>query len=555
MFKTAGNFFTGLKLNQKFTLSVFCVVLLPVMLLATAVFSNLSKIVKDDKISAIEADLSQMQANVKKTVDLCNMTTQVFVSSDNLESFLEKAKGGYSFSSAEIIDFYRDDVAVFERLINSNPYLYQVRVFYENGQIPEMMPVLYSYNRLQNLSWAETDWQSGTWQFDYWDSVFSGEVSKPEKHLMSLVSVLDNYDAGKLGVLEVSVRMNEIMPELFNGESGSYTCFLSGGKTYCDSGQSEFWGANEEKIFGSLDFDLREIKTISMEINGGRHWVSVVPLPYINGHYIALTPLSRVESSMDTYKNGFAAAIVLLLAILGVAINVIVKIMLKRLYTVFGSIIEIQNGSMEAVIPDLGNDEVGILAKQINIMVERILRLMKENTDKQILAKNHEIKALQSQINAHFIYNVLESIKMMAEVDEKYEIADALQALGELLRYSMRLPQTLATLGEEIENVENYLALMNLRFENTINLRPSLELRRANGLKLPKMTLQPIVENAVIHGIEGMSADTFIDIGINEDEDFCEISVTNYGKVIEPERLSEIRLKLEASVDTASGKS
>lgn len=85
-----------------------------------------------------------------------------------------------------------------------------------------------------------------------------------------------------------------------------------------------------------------------------------------------------------------------------------------------------QEGNLDERIEHCSNDEAGELGVQLNKMLDRIQKLMTDNINREVLVKNSEIRALQNQINAHFIYNVLESIKMMAEIDEEYEISDAI---------------------------------------------------------------------------------------------------------------------------------
>lgn len=96
------------------------------------------------------------------------------------------------------------------------------------------------------------------------------------------------------------------------------------------------------------------------------------------------------------------------------------------------------------------------------------------------MVKNSEIRALQNQINAHFIYNVLESIKMRAEIDEEYDISDAVTSLGKLLRYSMKWVSGNVLVEQELEYIKNYMALINLRFDYEIYL----------SLNLPEIILQ-----------------------------------------------------------------
>lgn len=149
---------------------------------------------------------------------------------------------------------------------------------------------------------------------------------------------------------------------------------------------------------------------------------------------------------------------------------------------------------------------MGQLGHEIDIMLDTIERLMNENLARELLMKNSEIKALQNQINVHFIYNVLESIKMMAEIDEKYEISDAVTSLGKLLRYGMKFSSKNVTVEQEIEYIRNYLDLINLRFDFEIILAINIP-QFIYKQEIPKMTLQPIVENAIYHGIEELAED------------------------------------------------
>ena len=168
------------------------------------------------------------------------------------------------------------------------------------------------------------------------------------------------------------------------------------------------------------------------------------------------------------------------------------------------------------------------MGTQINYMLDRIQLLMQEKIDGEVLVKNTEIKALQNQINAHFIYNVLESIKMMAEIDEKYEISDSITALGELLRYNLKWTSSNVSIREEIAYIRNYIRLMNLRYDFTIILSVKID-ADLYSQRIPKMSLQPIVENAILHGIAELGEDATIYIkSVRENDDF-EIMITDSG--------------------------
>lgn len=233
-------------------------------------------------------------------------------------------------------------------------------------------------------------------------------------------------------------------------------------------------------------------------------------------------------------------------------INVVVKTVLRQFYRIIDAIKRVQTGDLSVVIEDCGTDEMGELGSQVNKMLTEINHLMKEQIDKELLVKNSEIKALQNQINAHFIYNVLESIKMMAEIEEQYDISEAVTTLGKLLRYSMRWTAGTVTVAEEIEYIKNYLKLMNIRFDYEIYLSLNIP-DRIYAQQIPKMSLQPIVENAIYHGIEQMAEDTNIYIkGLIEGND-CIIEITDAGRGMSEEEVARLYKKISGEIETTGG--
>ena len=252
-------------------------------------------------------------------------------------------------------------------------------------------------------------------------------------------------------------------------------------------------------------------------------------------------------------RTVYILSMILLLIILAFVINWIVRSVLHKFYDILHSIRKIQTGDLDVVIEDCGTDEMGELGRQINKMMEQIHILIEENINRELLMKNSEIRALQNQINAHFIYNVLESIKMMAEIEEKYDISDAITALGKLLRYSMKWVSGNVTVREEVEYIRNYLALINLRFDYEIFLSLNIP-EEVMIQEIPKMSLQPIVENAIYHGIEELAEDTTIYIkGIVQGKD-CVVEITDSGKGMTGEQVQELYRKISGEIETSGGK-
>ena len=198
------------------------------------------------------------------------------------------------------------------------------------------------------------------------------------------------------------------------------------------------------------------------------------------------------------------------------------------------------------------NDEMGELAHQVNRMLDNIQSLMNENIQREVLVKDSQLRALQNQINAHFIYNVLESVKMMAEVDEEYVISDAITSLGKLLRYSMRWNSKMVKVSEELEYIKDYMALINLRFDYEINLSLNVP-EEIMQQEIPKMSLQPIIENAIIHGIEELADDTTIYVKGIPEGDSCTIEITDNGRGMSDEELELLRKKISGEIESVGG--
>ena len=542
----------GWRLNQKFTLIIFLIVFIPVMVLATILFHTTRQTLIKEKISSIRLDMEQMHARIQKTVDVCQITTQAFSSNASLLSYLRRVKMGGVIPAMDSLTFFRSDIATLGKMMYANPYLYQIRVYADSATMPEMMPILYRTDRMYRLSWAREPYVSGGWHFNYTDTLFPDYITAQTKHLMSLVTTVSDPIAGAVAIVETAVLMDNMLPNLFSAGPLSFLCFVGGsGVPHCDLSPENPWAAQLTEIL-DLAGGGADTAYIQRRLLGRDVILASLPIPELSGRLIQATSLEPEFSAIRRQLVVFYLCMAVFLAALALIINEVVRALLRRFYAVFDSIGEVQKGNLNVVMPHQGNDEVSQMAVQINKMLDKIKQLMEDNTKRELLAKNAEIRALQNQINAHFIYNVLESIKMTAEVDERYEIANAVTALGKLLRYSMKWASQSVTVREEIEYIRNYVALINLRFEYSI----SLSLRIPDDIlvqKIPKMSLQPIVENAICHGLEQLAADAYIYIkGTAKDGD-CLIEITDPGRGMSMEQLETLHKKLSGELDTGGG--
>ena len=540
-----------LKITHKISLTVFCFAFIPVLVLFLVIIMNLEEKEKNDKIFLAKSSVNQIYANVQKTVELCNMSTQVFLNNGNLTNYLERVHSGEKISVDDMISFSREDIVSMERLVNSNPYLYQIHVYVDNDSMLEMMPILFHKSRMKNIQVIVDDNLQYSWLYDYTDDMFRLS-SNPTKHLMSLTTKIPSFSYGNLGYVEVAVKMEDVFHGLFENNDANWSCFVDqAGNQYYNSDEGNRWNNLVEDIM-SVTSSIGQEGSEKIKIQGENMIITTKPIPELGGSYIEVISLDMFGSNL-TRSSGFYLFIMLgIMVLLFGVIHFVVKTMVKRFYMLFDTLREVQGGNLNVVVPDCGTDELGELANQIGIMLDKIKLLMKDNLDREILVKNSEIRALQNQINAHFIYNVLESVKMMAEIEGKYDIADAVTSLGIMLRYSMKGLAKNVTVRQEIEYIQNYIALMNLRFDYEIYL--SLNIPEVLWeQEIPKMSLQPIVENAISHGIEDIAEDTNIYIkGIVLIQDFI-IEITDQGKGMTVDEVKRLREKIEEDIETSGG--
>jgi two-component system sensor histidine kinase YesM len=542
----------GWKLNRKFTLIIFLIVFIPVMALATILFHTTRQTLIREKIGNIRLDMEQMHARIQKTVDVCQITTQAFSSNASLLAYLRRVKSGENIAVMDSLNFFRNDIATLGKLMYANPYLYQIRVFADSSTMPEMMPILYRADRLKRLGWAREPYLSGGWHFNYTDELFPNYITVQTKHLMSLVTTIVDPIAGEVGIVETAVLMDNMIPGLFTAGSLDFLCFESaGGGRFYDSSAGNPWADHVGEIL-SLTQDQQGAAFTQHTINGQEVLLAALPIPELSGRLVRAVSLEPEFSSIRRQLLIFYLCMAVFLVLLAAAINLVVKAVLRRFYAVSDLIGQVQKGNLDVIMPSSGNDEVSHMAVEINIMLDKIKQLMADNTKRELLAKNAEIRALQNQINAHFIYNVLESIKMTAEIEERYEIANAVTALGKLLRYSMKWSSQSVTVKEEIEYIRNYVALINLRFEYSIFLSLRLP-EEILSLKMPKMTLQPIVENAVCHGLEQIAQDACIYIKGTLEGGDCLIEITDPGRGMTGDQLETLRKKLTGELEADGG--
>lgn len=209
---------------------------------------------------------------------------------------------------------------------------------------------------------------------------------------------------------------------------------------------------------------------------------------------------------------------------------------------------EIEKGDFKIQVVNKSRDEIGRLTESFNFMVSKIDHLVKEVYQEKIAQKNAELEALQAQINPHFLYNTLDSINWMLMDIGADDISDVVVSLGDILKYSIHGKDVLVPLNEEVQYIESYLCIQKNRLED--RLCTSMEIQKeARACMVPKLILQPMVENAILHGIEPMKDWGRVRITAGLEQQNLLITIEDNGPGMAPEELEQCR----AAVYSESG--
>jgi len=206
----------------------------------------------------------------------------------------------------------------------------------------------------------------------------------------------------------------------------------------------------------------------------------------------------------------------------------------------------LQKGDFTQQVPVRGKDELAQLGRGYNIMVQRIKELIDDVYQSKIRLREAELKTLQAQVNPHFLYNTLNTICWTAQKRGQHDLADMVYSLSQVFRLSLSDGRDLIPLRDELELVRNYLSIQQARFQPRfafeLDVPPSLF-----EVPVPKLSIQPLVENAVIHGIEPLGGNGFVQVRAYSDRSGVHLEVQDNGAGIPADKLAALLNALQSS--------
>ncbi len=313
-------------------------------------------------------------------------------------------------------------------------------------------------------------------------------------HLIKLVKDLQTYTP--IGYVRIGLKrdyIDKMAGSMSFGSNGS-TIILNGKKSVIS-------GRIDDVLMACMQKETAPKGSFIYEEGKERYTAVYVHSNVTDWNTIGLIPMEYINKDLAGIRN-----ISLILILLGIAIGILVSMQMARglvspIEDTANALECFSKGDFDVRLSENRMDEIGKMNVVFNQTIQDIKELMQKVTQAEILAKEMEFKTLQSQMNPHFLYNTLDAINWMAYKKGEMEICNLVSAISNLMRVSISNKQSIITLEQELEYVKDYLYIQRVRYKDRFETVYDIdEVLLAQAI--PKLVVQPIVENAIIHGFE-----------------------------------------------------
>lgn len=383
--------------------------------------------------------------------------------------------------------------------------------------------------------------------------ILSGAMKK--RYFSMGRKIIDVYSLKELGYINIEVDENVLtgaFSDLQEENSQIYICDTFGNLIASSEEEDTTIDRSNSGYFNTMIHGDGP-NYISYLENGKKYVAIYTSFNYGKWFIVKTVPEAILYSDLNRMQFYTIMIGVITLVIMINATIMYTKKITKPIEVMMHQMKQVEAGNLDVRVESNVYNELDDLSESFNQMVNQIKRLMDD-----IIAVEHnknelELEVLHAQINPHFLYNTLNTIRWMAKIKGEDSISDALVALVKLLRVSIGFGKNMISLQDEIQYIENYILIQRLRFNQLFEINYNIK-EEHKKLNIPKLILQPIVENSLIYGIdeaEKREEPIIINIYTKEKEDHIEIIVEDNGSGIEKEVLDNI-FKQEQNINRFS---
>lgn len=343
---------------------------------------------------------------------------------------------------------------------------------------------------------------------------------------------LTDHANSEIGVLLVDMNYSSIerLLQKANTKADDTYCYLM------DSNGEIIYHPKQKLIYNNL-YEENNIAAISYddgsveeEFHGEKRIVTVKTVSYTGWKLVRVVPMSVFEmgiSDMRLVVILFVALAMLMIIVINQLVSARIAMPLKKLND---SVKDWESGNMNPDIYVGGSLEVEHLGMTLRSTVEQLRQLMDDIVKEQEKKRKSELDALQSQINPHFLYNTLDSIVWMIEGERYQDAVFMITQLASLFRISLSRGKTIISIADEIKHAKNYMNIQKVRYKNSFSVEFDIDEEIMECCTV-KLVIQPLLENAIYYGVEGMDGDGEIKVkGYRKDQDiYIEVSDNGFG--------------------------
>ncbi|KPJ22443.1 cache domain-containing sensor histidine kinase [Streptococcus phocae] len=359
--------------------------------------------------------------------------------------------------------------------------------------------------------------------------------------VVSVTQELVDAEGNNLGVLRLDIGYNTIkssLDQLQLGRSG-FAFIVNDNHEFVYHPQKQVYSSNREMVAMK---PYLAVKNGYAKDKGCFVYQKVIPdSQWTLVGVASLDQLSRVQNQIFW---SFLGTGVLAAMICGFATVFVLRTWIRPIRTLQRVILAIQKGDHNLRAKEAGSPELADLVRQFNTMLDQIDELMISVADKEKSIGQYRLQALASQINPHFLYNTLDTIIWMAEFNDSQRVVDVTKSLAKYFRLALNQGNEWITLANELDHIRQYLFIQKQRYGDTLSYQIS-SLPAYDTCQIPKLILQPLVENAIYHGIKEVDRKGMIKVSVSETDSHVLLSVWDNGKGMSANLASKSQQLLE----------
>ena len=347
-----------------------------------------------------------------------------------------------------------------------------------------------------------------------------------EKWVISIMQEVVDKDGKNLGVVRLDIGYKTLEAYLDQLQLGKE------GFTFIVDANHDFVYHPKKAVYSSH----AEMKAMApyLSVKNGyvkskQAYVSQYQIPNSGWTLIGVSSMEQLHAVQTQILWSFIGTGLFALGVCLIGIWFVLRLWIKPLRDLQATILKVGSGHSDLRANETGSPELVDLARQFNIMLDRIDQLMIAVKEEEQNVRRYELQALSSQINPHFLYNTLDTIVWMAEFNDSKRVVEVTKSLAKYFRLALNQGHEQISLEDEIDHVRQYLFIQKQRYGEKLQYEIK-ELKQYDDYKIPKLILQPLVENAIYHGIKEMNRQGMIRVSVSENDTQLIVSIYDNGR-------------------------